>query len=154
MLNYNDFIGHKIINKNGELGEVVSFNIDHLVIAYQTGKKTYNPEVAVRNGFLSFVDEDLKHQYDEELVNKDIVKKQKEEIARKIDADRPIKIQRVNKINDQYERKIRVLQSLFGKDFIYPPYVKFLRKYKDLIKAKDSLFRCVYLFHPYAYKYN
>jgi len=153
-VNYNAFIGSKIINKNGEQGEVVSFTKDRIVIAYLGGEKTYNPEVAIRNGFLSFVDEELSRLYNEELNNKDIVKKEQEEIARKIDAERPIKIQRVNKLNQQYIEKIRVLQALFGDDFIYPPYVEFIKKYKELIKIKKSIFEEFSDYWRFGYKYH
>ena len=153
-VNYNAFIGSKIINKNGEQGEVVSFTKDRIVIAYPGGEKTYNPEVAIRNGFLSFVDEELSRQYSEELNNKDKAKKEQEEIAKRIDADRPIKIQRVNKLNQQYVEKIRVLQALFGDDFIYPPYVEFVKKYKELIKVKKSIFEEFSDYWRFGYKYQ
>ena len=154
MLNYQEFLKAQIINKNGETGEVVSFDEDRITIRYQEGEKVYNPEVAMRNGFLSFVDERLKRQYSDELAYKDKMKKQREELIRKIDADRPIKIKRVNKINKQYEEKMRVLWGLFGRDFVYPPYVKFLKNYKDLITKPEDIFKKLFRYYEYGYKYD
>ena len=154
IVNYSEFINQRIINKNGESGEVVFFSEDHITVRYPTGEKTYNPEVAMKNGFLLFADEKYQQLYNDELENKEMLKKNREEVVRKIDADRPTKIKRVNKLNEQYEQKIRILRGLFGSDFVYPPYVEFLKKYKELITKKLDIFHCYYLFHPYEYKYR
>ena len=154
MLNNNEFFKAKIINKNGESGEVVSMDEDHIIIAYLGGEKTYNPDVAIRNGFLSFVDASLQARYSEYLMNKDKALKEKEEMKKKVDADRAVKIKRVNKINKQYERKMCVLQTLFGSDFIYPPYVKFIKNYKDLITRPEDFYRKFYRYYQYGYKYH
>ena len=138
MKNYNDFINAKIINKNKEEGIVTSFDKDHIVIAYQTGEKTYNPEIAIKNGFLLFVDEGLNTLYQQELNEKNEAQKQYEELVKKIDENRPIKMKRARALHKKYLKKLDIIRSLFGGDFVYPPYEKFMKEYKDILKVEPK----------------
>ena len=128
-MDYNDFINKEVINKNNEVGIVLSFSKDYVYIKYQSEEKTYNPLLAFRSHYLSFTNKDyqtLIEQYIEENESNDNdIKKMKVQY-----------LNRKKKINETYEmlkKKNKILISLFGRDFIYPPKRDFENKYKNII---------------------
>ena len=126
-MNKEQFLNKEIINKNNEKGLVVFFDDDHIIIKYQTEEKTYFPEVAFKNKFLSFLDSALNILIEEDLNQKEEQRLQREkEVA---DNHRKV-VNRSKKINELYKKisaKNNALQSLFGRDFQYPPFIEFER---------------------------
>ena len=132
-MNYNDFLNKQVANKNKQVGVVLSFDNEHIIVKYPNDEKTYHPDIAFKTGFLTFKNKSLKRIIDQDLLDKDIAtKKKEEELAENC---RKYLIRR-NKVNETYKRmyiKNRMLLALFGKDFIYPPMKEFEKKYKHLI---------------------
>ena len=154
MINYMLFINQKIMNKNGEEGVVISFVNERVIVSYSGAEKTYNPEVAFGNGFLSFVDDKFAKLYQDEMIAKKAIAKIKEETIKKIDENRPIKIKRVNEIYAKLSKKYSILQVLFGKDLFYPPYEKFVKEYKDLINTNPRKRSYSYYLSSNDYMYH
>ncbi len=138
MINYHDFLNQRIISKNGEVGIVTSFDEDRIVVMYQAGAKAYRSEVAFKTGFLSFQSETLKREIDLDLLAKErAAKKKEEEIAenhRKYLARR----KEANEIYKATWQKNRVLLSLFGADFVYPPLKEIEKRYGNLLDKKPK----------------
>ena len=133
-MNYSAFINKEVVNKNNQKGITISFNEEHVVVKYDSEEKTYNPDVAFKNGFLSFINSDLNKTFTEELTNKEKENELIEQQGRDNDA---IAIQRNKVINEMYKKldaKNRMMQALFGGDFKYPPYIEFYKIYKNIIK--------------------
>lgn len=133
MMNYNDFLNKQVVNKNNELGVVLSFDNEHIIVKYPNDEKTYNPDIAFKTGFLAFKNKSLKRLIDQDLLDKDIAAKKKEE---ELAENHRKYLARRKKVNETYKRmyaKNRMLLALFGKDFIYPPIKEFEKKYKHLI---------------------
>jgi len=132
-MNYNDFLNKQVVNKNNELGVVLSFDNKYIIVKYPNDEKTYNPDVAFKTGFLAFKNKSLKRLIDQDLLDKDIAAKKKEEEL----AENHRKYQaRRKKVNETYKRmyeKNGMLLALFGEDFVYPPIKEFEKKYKHLI---------------------
>ena len=137
-MNKEQFLNKEIINKNNEKGLVVFFDDDHIIIKYQTEEKTYFPEVAFKNKFLSFLDSALNILIGEDLNQKEEQRLQREkEVA---DNHRKV-VNRSKKINELYKKisaKNNALQSLFGRDFQYPPFIEFEKKYRCYITRRTN----------------
>lgn len=132
-MNYNDFLNKQVVNKYNELGVVLSFDNEHIIVKYPNDEKTYNPDIAFKTGFLAFKNKSLKRLIDQDLLDKDIAAKKKEE---ELAENHRKHLARRKKVNETYKRmhaKNRMLLTLFGKDFIYPPIKEFEKKYKHLI---------------------
>lgn len=133
-MNKEQFLNKEIINKNSQRGFVMSFDEEHIVIKYEDEQKTYSTDVVFKNRFISFLDKNLNILIEEELANKE-----HQEMIRKhqIAKNDEIAITRNNRVNEQYDKlymKNCLLQTLFGCDFLYPPFVKFAKKYRRLIR--------------------
>lgn len=135
-MNFNQFVGQEIVNANNENGTVVFCDETHIVVKYQNVEKTYYPSLAFNNMFLTFKRHELDSLIKEDLKKKDEQTKQNDALMAKntqILNERRI---RVNKIYKELYVKNCVMKSLFGSDFLYPPYVQFKNKYKHLIIEK------------------
>lgn len=141
------FMNKEIINKNNEKGIVVSFDDTYIVIKYQNEEKTYNPNIAFKNGFLSFIDKDLNNLLMEDVKNEEDKKIKEEELAVN---NRKKTVARIKKLREVYwdlSFKNRRLKKLFGSDFVYPPLVEFIKKHKKYfvdIKKERKYVRCYY----------
>ena len=134
-MNKEQFLNKEIVNKNNEKGVVIFFDDEHIVVKYQNEEKTYNPTVAFKNKYLSFLDNSLNLLIDKNLLNKEESKLQYEQTAKN---NHKIAINRYKKINEHYKKissKNRVMQALFGSDFKYPPFYAFVKKYKNYING-------------------
>ena len=129
-MNYSNFINKQIINKNNQIGTVISFDKEHIVIKYDSSEKTYNPDIALKNGFLTFIDDELNQLIKEDLDHKEIIIKEKEEIKKSNNQKCTARRKQIRKMFKDLYKKYKLLQSLFGYDFIYPPYEEFKKKYK------------------------
>ena len=139
-MDYSVLINKTIRNKNGQEGIVVAFNNEHIVVRYSNVEKTYNPDVAFKNGFLCFVDEPLNKLMFEETADKENKRLQREQ---EFENNNKAAVKRVNQINKTYKtllKKSRMMQSLFGSDFEYPPLVEFIKKYRLFINKEKGLF--------------
>ena len=137
-MNKEQFLNKEIINKNNERGLVVSFDDEHIVIKYENEERTYCPDVAFKNKFLSFLDSTLNILIEEDLNQKEEQRLQHEkEVA---DNHRKV-VNRSKKINELYKKisaKNNTLQSLFGRDFQYPPFIEFEKKYRCYITRRTN----------------
>lgn len=132
-MNYKNFLNKQVVNKNNEVGVVLSFDSDHIVIKYLSDEKTYYPDTAFKSGFLTFKSKRLKQLIDQDLLNKEIANKKKEKELAEKHKKYNTKRTTVNKIYKRLCAKNRILLALFGNDFIYPPLEEFEKKYKELI---------------------
>lgn len=134
-MNYKQFINQVTINSNNERGVVSSFDDEHIVIRYENNEKTYNQETAFSKKFLRFennilnqiIKNDINKRNIQEMKNQQIINRN-EKAARK----------RNRRILEEYEfisSKNKTLQRLFGKDFLYPPYLEFVKKNRLLINS-------------------
>ena len=96
-MNKEQFLNKEIINKNNERGLVVSFDDKHIVIKYENEERTYCPDIAFKNKFLSFLDNSLNLSFYEDLSIKEELKLQHEKEA---EANRKIVINRSKKIKE------------------------------------------------------
>lgn len=136
-MNFDEFINQKIINKRDEEGFVVSFNKERITINYDECEKSYNPDVALKNGFITFIDPSYQEKINRYLVIVDDESKKNEELVAKNDR---IAYKRSKDVLKKYVRlgeKAAVLKSMFGRDFLYPPYEEFKRKYHHLFIKDD-----------------
>ena len=132
-MNNKQFINKEILNKNNEKGVVTHFDDEHIKVRYLDKETTYNVEVAFTNKYLSFVDSKINSFIEEKLHKNEQEKIKKELTAEK---NRQISIRRYKTVIEQYKKisqKNRLLQFLFGDDFIYPPYKQFKKKYRYLL---------------------
>ena len=132
-MNYKQFLNKEIINKNNERGVVTSFDHQYLVVRYQKEEKTYNPDIAFKSQFITFIDDGLNIAVKEYLLNKEKENKQDQELAEAIHKNIVTKNKRIMDYYDKISEKNGVLHVLFGGDFIYPPFVNFVKKYWQII---------------------
>ena len=132
-MNYNKYLNQKIINKNGEEGIITTFNENYLVIKYKDGEKTYSPDVAIKNMFIFFLDKELQKEINDNIKRKEDETHRKQ---REFEDNHKRAVALSKKVNTEYQElidKCYVLQQLFGKDFVYPPYVRFVKRYKYIL---------------------
>ena len=132
-MNYKQFLNKKVISKNNEQGVVTKFDDEHISIKYLDKEITYNFEISLKNKFLIFADANLQSLIDKYLLNEEDKKLQKEKL---FEDNNKIAIKRNKTITEQHKKlfqKYKELCFLFGKDFIYPPYKEFVKKYRYLI---------------------
>ncbi len=138
-MNKEQFLNKEIINKNNDVGVVISFDDEHIVVKYQNEEKTYCPDVAFKNKYLSFLDDSLNYLVDKELLNKEESEQLHEKVAQN---NHKIAVNRLKKINELYKKmsmKNQVMKCLFGGDFQYPPFIEFVKKYKYYIDLRSDI---------------
>ncbi len=67
--------------RNNELCVVLSFDNEHIIVKYPNDEKIYNHDIAFKTGLLAFKNKSLKRLIDQDLLDKDIGAKKKEELA-------------------------------------------------------------------------
>jgi hypothetical protein len=152
MNNYNEFINQQVINKNNEVGVIVSFDNEHVVVKYQNITKTYKPDVAFNSGFLTFKEDKYNELIHQDLSNQKELEEKKKKTH--IDNNRKsvVRRKRVTEVYKTLLKKSYVLKSLFGSDFVYPPLKEFEEKYKGQFD-KDDFFDFERIFIKYS-KYH
>ena len=147
-MDYRVLINKTIRNKNGQVGIVVSFDEQHVVVRYGEVEKTYNPDVAFKNGFLCFTDETLNQLIYEESAVKEVQQRQQE---LEFENNNKAAVKRITHINKTFKtllKKSQVMKSLFGSDFEYPPLIEFVKKYRLFINKEKGLFNdYYYIYH-------
>ena len=135
-MNNQSFIDKEVVNKHGQRGTVIAFDEQRIVVKYPGEEKSYNPDVAFKNKFLSFVDESLNCSIDEDIQAKE---KRRQELS---DLDKAIlqQYKRIHEERARLESKNRTMRRLFGDDFVYPPYVEFVKKYGCYTIPKKPVF--------------
>ena len=136
-MNFNDFINQKIINKKDEEGVVISFDKERIIIKYDECEKSYNPDVALKNGFITFIDSSYQEKINRYLVLVDDETKKNEELVAKNDRIAYKRSKDVLKKHERLVKKAYILRAMFGQDFIYPPLLEFERKYHNLFIKDD-----------------
>ena len=146
-MDYASFLNHEIVNKNNEVGVVISFNKERITVRFKDRESSFNPQVAFTNKFLFFKEQKLNELVENEFITKE------EEKAKVHEAVQKKALNVYKKVNSRFQRlkyKVRVLKALFGDDFIYPPYEELKEQY-HLIIEEDSWFTIPY--HAYYKKY-
>ena len=129
------FLDKIVINKNNEKGVVTSFDNDYLIIQYQNESKRYHLETSFKNHYLSFEDDSLNSVIKKELSDREETKIQKEKEAMLIHQKYLTKRNKVMKSYLELLNKTINLQKLFGRDFIYPPLLMFVKKYRYYVNG-------------------
>ena len=138
-MDFKEFIGKEVLNKNNERGQTVSFDEERIIVRFNNVEKIFNPKVAFTSHFLTFVDDKLNRQINEEFVEKEIETTKRREDIHQLVITRH---KRVNQLYQTLKRKDRILRHLFGPDFIYPPFKDFKKQYRCIIdKEPDWLER-------------
>ena len=135
-MNKEQFINKEIVNANNEVGIVTSFDDTFVTVKYQKEQKSYRIDLAFKNKFLSFKDNSLNILIENEIKTKDEIKDKQEKQIEENRVNHAAKFKKVNEIYDELDRKNDVLKALFGSDFLYPPYVEFVNKNRNLIIAR------------------
>ena len=147
-MDFNIFLNQQITNKKGDFGIVISFSNEEIVVRYACGDKSYNPQIAFKNNYLSFKSDTLNVEITSWI--KENTKKQDEE-KKEIEHNNELAVKKYKTINTIYKelsKKNRVMQSLFGSDFKYPPFEEFCRVYKlQIDKPKRFCDRHYYLYY-------
>lgn len=151
-MDHQAFIGKKIRTTQGGEGIVTEFGDTYVTIRFLSEEKSYAWAVGFKNKFLSFLDENLNQIIQDELDAQDLaVRKHAEEIEtkKKSLADRKERLQK------EYEKllsKNQAMKVLFGSDFLYPPYIEFMKEYGRVVEKKDieSLFKSLFRKAPYS----
>ena len=146
-MDYQIFINQKITNKDGDIGHIVSFDNNYILVRYEVGDKKYQTLTALKKKFLLFKDNNLNQLVDDYLKKESQKEKECEEI---INRNTKISIDRYRKVNEYHlkiVKKNKTMKWLFGKDFLYPPYIEFISKYKGVIKRDDRFYE------PYSQYY-
>ena len=132
-MNYESLIDEQIMNKNGQVGIITSFSEERITVRFGNEDKTYDTRIAFKNGFLSFPNKELNKTF---LMYLGLLDKKEEKLKQDIDKNRADYLKKRKMVNDIYRRLFRknqVLQTLFGSDFVYPPFKRFKVKYALLI---------------------
>ena len=137
-MNKEQFLNKEIINKNNEKGLVVFFDDEHIVIKYETEEKTYFPEVAFKTKFLSFLDTTLNFLIEEDLKVKEEDRAQREKQVAENHRKSVVRTKKINELYKKISAKNSALQSLFGRDFQYPPFIEFEKKYRCYITRRTN----------------
>ena len=135
-MNYNQLINKEVINKNNQKGVVVSCDSQYIVVKYQNEEKTYNPDIAFKSKFITFTDDNLNRLIEGDLSDKAKVDNYNQELIETIHKSVVTKNKKILDYYDKISEKNGVLQVLFGGDFLYPPYINFLKKYYRVIGNK------------------
>ena len=128
-MNYEIFINQKVTNYKGQKGYIVSFDQERVTVQLDNEQVIYKPDIAFKNKALVFDDEclnqlmssGLEHQEQELEAHKKKIEKINEE-AIKINAMSSKKFL-------ELRTKDRILKSLFGDDFDYPPFIALKKKF-------------------------
>ena len=135
-MNYNQLINKEVINKNKQKGVVVSCDSQYIVVKYQNEEKTYNSDIAFKSKFITFADDNLNRLIEGDLSNKEKAENYNQELIEAIHKSVVTKNKRILDYYDKISEKNGVLQVLFGGDFLYPPYINFIKKYYHIIGNK------------------
>lgn len=131
-------INKKIKNKQNEIGLVTQFDGENLTVKYSNDNiKTYKLNIAFANGYLSFLDESINEEVKQHInqINKQNDIKQAQLVKTQVTA---VKMNsNIAKKYEELEKKNYIIKALFGKDFEYPPYKEFMKKYR-LVIPKES----------------
>ena len=140
-MDFKEFIGKEVLNKNNERGQTVSFDEERIIVRFNNVEKIFNPKVAFTSHFLTFVDDKLNRQFNEEFVEKE-----KETTKRREDMYQ-LAITRHKRVNQLYrtlKSKDQILKFLFGPDFIYPPLKTLEKQYRAIIDRGDDWVRGIF----------
>lgn len=132
-MDYQLFINQPVHNKRNESGIVKSMDDIYIIVEYKDKTQSYNRDIAFKNKFLIFDDNNLNQIIDSELNHKEQEQNAKE-IA-DIEARKEY-VRRKEQIREQYfelQAKSYTLKALFGEDYIYKPFVEFIKQNKYLI---------------------
>ena len=128
-MNYETYINQKVTNYKGQKGYIVSFDQERVTVQLDNEQVIYKPDIAFKNKALVFDDERLN-----QLMSSGLEHQEQEIEAHKK------KIEKINeeaiKINSMSSKKFlelrtkdRILKSLFGDDFDYPPFIALKKKF-------------------------
>lgn len=133
-MNYESLIDEQIMNKNGQVGVIASFSEERITVRFGNEEKTYDTRIAFKNGFLSFPNKELNNTF---LMYINLLDRKEAKLKQDIDKNRKDYLKKREMVNEAYRRLYRkneVLLFLFGKDFVYPPFKRFVKKYYLLIE--------------------
>lgn len=149
-MDYQKYIGQKILNKSKQEGIVTAFVEERITVNFNGEEKVFNPKVAFTNHFLSFTNDKFNHEMDDEYIEKEKSVIKNQEKAHEIAITRH---KRVNQIYKKLEKKNKVLKRLFGSDFVYPPFEEFKKQYRLILDKGDDLFSMLFRRIDCSWKY-
>ena len=135
------FINQQVINNKNEMGTIASFDDKYIVVKYQNCTKTYNTKMVFKSGFIRFLDDRynaLVNDYLTDRLEEDKKLEKEKEHSNKISHQ---KVVMANKFYAKLAMKNHIMVNLFGSDFKYPPYMKFMLHHKHLLREKHSSYR-------------
>ncbi len=138
MLDYTQFIGQQIVNKDGQIGKVIVFNKERIKVGYEKEEKLYSPDIAFKCGAIKFVEGTLNQLINQDIEDKDKTNQVKEQKVAKINQEAKVKIKKAIDRYKELDKKVYILKQLFGQDFIYPPMVEFQKKYPYIVAEVEA----------------
>lgn len=129
MNNFNQFINKEIVNSSGDRGSVVALTDERITIEFTNERKIFKPDLAFKSLSIKFVDETLNNEM-MTIINGEQEKQENQQLAiKKINQET---IKRNKRACDRYYElytKEHFLKKLFGRDFVYPPFTEFKKKF-------------------------
>ena len=153
MICYKDYLNQEIINNDNEVGTVLSFDQDRIVIKYPNTEKTYSSEIAIKSGFITFRNTQLEKLIESEFHELEENKTKKQEEAAKESEKHLAYVREINKTYWKLLRKNEVLCGWFGKDFKYPPLVEFEKKHQQILNKRMKKLSSYIWEHDYTDDY-
>ena len=146
-MNYQLFINQQVINKNNVTGVAISIDEEHVTIKYDSEEKTYNTNIAFKNGFLKFVKDEYNQLMSGDISSKDEIELNKQ---KEVENNHEHYVKITKEANEEFKvlsAKNSVMKKLFGSDFKYPPYEEFVKKYKHVLKKyyRDFIYGTSYV---------
>lgn len=132
-MNYQLFLNQAVVNKRNESGIVKSIDETYIVVEYKDKTQSYNREIAFKNKFLIFNDPKLNQMIDEEVNHKEQEQVDKEQADVEARKEYILRKENIRAQFFELQSKMRTLKRLFGDDYIYKPYVEFVKRYQHMI---------------------
>ena len=139
MHNYSQFIDKEIITKNGAKGLVADLTDERITIKFPTGQEMYKPDVAFKSSYIKFINESLNSQMVKIINNDDEEKIKHQAVIDKINKEAQKRNKRACEMYIELEKKDKALKRLFGRDFIYPPFEMFKKKFPYAKRKKTNV---------------
>ena len=133
-MKFDEYLNQHVVTKDNKEGVIVSFDSEHVVIDFNGIRKTFVTELVFKQKYFYFINDKYNKIIDEYLNN---LEKQKELDEFNKNKVNEIAINRNKRIRDMFlkiSEKNKKMLMLFGRDFVYPPYAKFIKKYKRFLK--------------------
>jgi hypothetical protein len=139
MNNYEQFINQEILNSNGVRGRVVTLTNERITIEFPNERKIFKPDLAFKSSSIKFADEVLNAQMMAIINDEEKKEEERKKALDKVDKEVRKRNKRACDLYYELDTKEQFLKTLFGDDFVYPPFTEFKKKF-PYAKRRNSSF--------------